>query len=73
MAKVREPLGLADSLKVQSESGVFNQWGDNQVSVGTLCYVKNKDLFKSALHTTCLWKCIMAQTKEISEDPKKSC
>ena len=40
--------------------------------MGTLFYLKNRDLSKSDLHNTCLWKCIMARTKEISEDLRKS-
>lgn len=65
---VCEPLGLAVNLKVKLESGVFSQWDDNQVWVGTLSYLKNGDLSKPDLHNISLWKCIMAWIKEISED-----
>lgn len=51
---------------MRSESDVFNQW-----EVGTQFYLKDSDLSKSDLHNTCLWMCILAQTMEISEDPRR--
>lgn len=51
MAKVSEQLGLAGNVKL--ESGVFNKWEDNQVSVGDLFYLNNRDLSKFDLNNTC--------------------
>lgn len=52
VAKVCEPLGLSVNLKVKLESGVFNQWDDNQVWVSVLFYLKNRDLSEPDLHNT---------------------
>lgn len=47
----------------------FFQWDDNQVCIWeTLPYLKNKALSKSDLDNPALQKCVIIQTKEISED-----
>lgn len=48
MENVCKPLGLAGNLKVKLESGVYNQWDDNQVLRGSPVLFNRQGVIKSS-------------------------